>query len=78
MMTNKPLLSILGSVKRSPGIEAAESHNIKSFHEGNVLWLAPELLKGQPAERSPRSKETDVFAFGCLLLEVNISNFTWL
>ena len=37
--------------------------------KGNVRWMAPELIEGLEA----KTRRTDVFAFGCLALEVRQS-----
>ncbi|KAJ7479825.1 kinase-like domain-containing protein, partial [Mycena latifolia] len=56
-------------------ISEAESTLVRcsSSHAGSVRWFAPELLdpKSNGCERFVRTMATDVYAFGCVCLELH-------
>ncbi|KAJ7202377.1 kinase-like domain-containing protein [Mycena pura] len=47
-----------------------------SNHAGSVRWFAPELIHPTAfgCERFARTRETDVYAFGCVCLELHTSS----
>ena len=47
--------------------------NISSEHKYSVQWIAPEILD----DRGTYSKETDIFSFAMVMIEVRCSKPTW-
>ena len=46
--------------------DASSCSGISTRSGGAARWCAPEVLKGEPS-----SKESDIYAFGCVCIEVS-------
>ena len=46
--------------------DAGSCSGISTRSGGAARWCAPEVLKGEPS-----SKESDIYAFGCVCIEVS-------
>lgn len=48
------------------------SKNYESKRDGHAQWLAPELLNEQPNTRSRPTKESDIYSFAMVCVEVRL------
>jgi serine/threonine protein kinase len=54
-------------------LDLARTLNSGAGGAGTLLWMAPEVCRGEPS-----TKESDIWSFGCLLLEMtNESGLPW-
>lgn len=47
-----------------------ERYSTEWYIAGNPRWQAPEIIEANTKEEARRTKESDIFAFGRLMLEV--------
>jgi len=54
-------------------------HSTPWYVAGHPRWKAPEMIRAETNEEARRTKETDIFAYGRVMLEVHPSMaLTWL
>ncbi|KDQ08936.1 hypothetical protein BOTBODRAFT_117804, partial [Botryobasidium botryosum FD-172 SS1] len=58
-------------------VELAYQQSSDGIQAGNPRWQTPELLTGLTIEDCRRTAQSDMFAFGRLMLEVGSGNRCW-
>jgi len=67
----------LGDFGLSRFIQQVSTGFTTTVFSGTPRWMAPELLFTSNGDLAPVTKEGDVYAFGCLALEITTDEWPW-